>query len=125
VKRLIFFILAIQIITSGNFISEVVKFNDLVDHFLEHQSSNQPLGVFDFFRLHYFNSHHEGSDPIRHSKLPLHQVSTTFVITVASAFEHVNIIAPLFADSPEFNPFKKGLIPQCHLVSIFQPPRFA
>ena len=124
-KRFLFFILAVQIITSGNFIPEVIKFNDLVDHFIEHQSGTHPLGIFDFFKLHYFDSRHEASDPVRHSKLPLHQVSTTFTIAFAPSMDQVNVFVPLVFTSTEFNPFKKGLVPQCHQVSIFQPPRFA
>ena len=123
-KRLLFFILAVQIITSGNFISEVVKFNDLVDHFIEHQSGRQPLSVFNFFKLHYFDSRHEESDPIRHATLPLYHVNTSFVIAFDYAIDQLNFIPSSLVSSAQFNPSKKGLVPQCHQVSIFQPPRF-
>lgn len=123
-KRFLFFILAVQIITSGNFIPEVVKFNNLVDHFIEHQSGTHPLGVLDFFKLHYFDSHHEQSDPIRHASLPLYQVSTSFVIAFHSVLDQLNFIPSFPVPSAQFNSFKKGLVPQCHQVSIFQPPRF-
>ena len=125
-KRFIFCILAFQIITSGNFIPEVVKFKDLVDHFVEHQKSDHPLSLLDFFKLHYFDQNHEGSDPIRHAKLPLHQVSTTFVLVfTGNIIQLPSINPPLVSVRTAFNQFKKGLIPQFHHIAIFQPPRFA
>jgi hypothetical protein len=125
VKRIIFFILAIQIITTGNFISELVKFNELIDHYIEHQSGDHPLSIVDFFELHYFDKQHEGSDPVRHSKLPLHQVSTSFVIVFTGGIDQPALNPPLLSNSSEFNQLKKGLVPQFHHIAIFQPPRFA
>jgi hypothetical protein len=42
VKKFIFFIVALQIISSGHFMDELVKFDNLVDHFYEHKTAVSP-----------------------------------------------------------------------------------
>jgi hypothetical protein len=125
VKKLLFFILALQIISAGQFLTEAVKFQDLAVHFFEHKQGEQPLGLLEFFKLHYFDTQHEGSDPIRHASLPLYQTTAHF----ATVFHHnpeTMTLTPFDAEPTiEFNSISKGLMPQCHQVAVFQPPRAA
>ncbi len=122
-KRLFFFILALQIISSGQFLAEAVKFHDLVDHFLEHKSGEHPLGVIEFFKLHYFDAQHEGSDPVRHASLPLYQTNIHLAFFYLQQPEQFNLPSFDAVTLSAFNPISKGLMPQCHQVSVFQPPR--
>ena len=123
-KKFIFILLALQIISSGNFLSEIVKLNSLVDHFFEHESGKNPINMLQFIRLHYFDSKHENSDPKRHASLPLHHANTTLNIVCYSPIEQIHLSLLLVPFSENFIPINKGMMPQFKQVSVFQPPRF-
>lgn len=125
VKKLIFFILALQIITSGKCIPELMKLNSLMEHFIEHKKSEHPISLIEFFRLHYFDHQHETSDPQRHASLPLHHTGFSFTIVFHAAIDTLCMEPIQEVTSNIFHAVSKGLMPQCHQVSIFQPPRLA
>jgi len=123
VKRIIFIILSIQIISSGNFLSELVKFNSLIEHFIEHEKGSNPLTMVEFLKLHYFNPNHESSDPKRHASLPLHQSNISFTVVYNSPADPLQLGPFPVTSSIKFTLISKGLTPQYKQVSVFQPPR--
>ena len=122
-KKLVFIILSLQIITSGNFLGELVKFNSLIEHFVEHEKGSNPLTIMQFLKLHYFNPKHESSDPKRHASLPLHQSSISFSVVYNSPADPLQLGPFPEIFSIDFTPINKGLTPQYNQVSVFQPPR--
>lgn len=102
-----------------------MKLNSLVEHFIEHKRGAHPLDVLEFFRLHYFNSKHERSDPQRHASLPLHQSGVSFTIVFHAPIDPMEVAQLQETTLSVFHPVSKGLMPQCHQISIFQPPRLA
>ncbi|MCE2848741.1 MAG: hypothetical protein LW815_06225 [Chitinophagaceae bacterium] len=94
-KKFIFFIVALQIISSGHFMDELVKFDNLVDHFYEHKNSSQPLSAMEFIKFHYFDSNHEKSDPVRHATLPLRNAGISFTQVYHPPVESFHL-APLW-----------------------------
>ena len=124
-KKIVFIILAIQILSSGNFLNEIVKFNSLMEHFSEHAKGKNPLSFVQFIKLHYFDSKHENSDPKRHASLPLHHSIPTFNIVYHSPVEAFHINFNLDNIATKYNPTNKGMMPQFKHVSVFQPPRVA
>lgn len=122
-KKFVFIILSLQIISSGNFLGEVVKFNSLIEHFSEHEKGANPLSMLEFLQLHYFNSKHENSDPKRHASLPLHQSNISFTVVYNSPADPLQLGQFPEISSINFTPINKGLTPQYKQVSVFQPPR--
>ena len=122
-KKFVFIILSLQIISSGNFLGEVVKFNSLIEHFSEHEKGANPLSMLEFLQLHYFNSKHESSDPKRHASLPLHQSNISFTVVYNSPADPLQLEQFPEMSSINFTPINKGLTPQHKQVSVFQPPR--
>ena len=124
-KKLIFFVVALQIISSGHFMEELVKVDNLVDHFYEHKNSGQPLSAIQFIQFHYFDSNHEKSDPVRHATLPLRHAGISFTQVYHPPVESFHL-APLWQSAlSNFNPISKGMMPQCHQFSVFQPPKLS
>jgi hypothetical protein len=125
VKKIVFIILAFQIISSGNFLNEIIKVNSLMEHFSEHAKGKNPLGLVQFIKLHYFDTKHQNSDPKRHASLPLYQPTAEFSIAFQSPIEIFQMNVFLENISADYNPTNKALLPQFNQVSVFQPPRFA
>jgi hypothetical protein len=123
VKKIIFFIVAIQIISSGNFFNELTKIDDLYQHYIEHKNSEEPLSVAQFIQSHYFDNVHEKSDPVKHAKLPLRQSAFSFAQVYHVPVESLNLGFLIFDISTTFNPVSKGMLPQCDQFSVFQPPK--
>jgi hypothetical protein len=123
VKKLLFIVLALQIVSAGNFLNEVVKINSLVNHYYDHEKEGFPLGMFGFLKLHYFDSKHEEADPQNHDSLPLHHTSLQNNIVYSSPAEFISIVAFLELASFDLNPIEKAFYSQFSQFSIFQPPR--
>jgi len=123
VKKFLFIILSLQIITSGNFLSELVKLDSLVEHFVEHEHGSKPLSMVQFLQLHYFNPKHESSDPKRHASLPLHQSNISFTVVYNSPADPILLASFPEIFSIDFTPINKRLTPQYKQVSVFHPPR--
>jgi len=123
VKKLLFFIVAIQIISSGNFFNELSKIDDLYQHYIEHKNSDQSLSVAQFIQSHYFDNMHEQSDPIKHAKLPLRHSSFSFAQVYHVPVESLNLGFLAFEINTALNPISKGMLPQCDHFSVFQPPK--
>lgn len=116
---------AIQIITSGHFMDELVKFDNLVAHYQEHQRSNQPLSAIQFIQFHYFDSIHEKSDPVKHASLPLRNAGISFTQVYHPPVESF-YLSPIWKICfSSFHPISKGMVAQCHQFSVFQPPKLA
>ena len=114
---------AIQVITSGHFMDELVKVDNLIAHYQEHKRSDLPLSAFEFIQFHYFDSIHEKSDPVKHASLPLRNTSISFAPVYHPPVESFHL-APIWNICiSNFNPISKGMVPQCHQFSVFQPPK--
>ncbi len=122
-KKLIFIVIALQIISAGNFLNEVIKINSLVHHYYEHEKEGFSLGMIGFLKLHYFDSQHEDSDPKNHESLPLHHTTLQNSIVYSAPAESISIDAFLELASFDLNPVEKAFYSQFSQFSIFQPPR--
>lgn len=123
VTRVFTYVLAIQVLTSGQVLAEFVKVANLVEHFRMHRDIGDGLDLAAFIRMHYFDPAHEGSDPVEHRQLPLHQ--STIHVVVASNPNVAFVGLPLIP--AESDPDFLSTAPQFHsrpdLGSVFQPPR--
>ena len=117
-------VIAFQIVTAGNFLTEVVKINYLVHHYYDHERGGASLGIIGFLKLHYFDRIHEDSDPKNHESLPLHHTSLQSNLVYSAPAESISIDAFIEPVSIDFNPIEKAMFPQFSHLSIFQPPRF-
>jgi hypothetical protein len=123
VKKLLFIVISLQIISAGNFLNEVIKINSLVHHYYDHKKESSPIGIIGFFKLHYFDSQHEDSDPKNHESLPLHHTILQNNLVYSSPTESISIDAFTESTSISFNPTEKAMYSQFSQFSIFQPPR--
>ena len=124
-KKLIFFIVAIQIISSGHFFSEVSKFDELYLHFMEHRNGDQPMSVTQFIKSHYFDNIHENSDPVKHAKLPLRQSSIGLNLVYQTPVEGFSLIPHWTFLKQSLIPTQKCFFPQADQFSVFQPPKLS
>lgn len=122
-RNLILTILAIQILSSGQALGEVMKVVNLLDHFRMHIRSGEVRDLAEFIQLHYFDPEHERSDPARHRHLPLQQVTSHMITVLAVSAESVNIpsVDLHLQKAPQASSMG------CHSrqvpMSVFQPPR--
>ena len=122
-KKLLFILIALQIISAGNFLNEVIKINSLVHHYYDHKKESSPIGIIGFFKLHYFDSKHEDSDPKNHESLPLHHTTLQNNLVYSSPTDFISIDAFIEPALIDFNPIEKAMYSQFSQFSIFQPPR--
>ncbi len=122
-RNLVLTILAIQILSSGQALGEVMKVVNLLDHFQMHIRTGEVRDLAEFIHLHYFDPEHERSDPARHRHLPLQQVTPHVITVLAVSAESVTIptVDPHFQKAPMASSMG------CHSrqvpMSVFQPPR--
>jgi hypothetical protein len=121
----LFIILAFQILSSGLFLNELIKFRNLVSHYQEHNLSGKQMSFVGFIRLHYFDPQHQGADPQKHASLPLQQSVTCYNYVFQALVETVQFNLPAPQSESGYNPVQSGLIPQYNHSAIFQPPRQA
>lgn len=123
VTRLFAYVLAFQVLTSGQVLAEFVKVANLVEHFRMHRDIGDGLDLGTFIRMHYFDPAHEGSDPVEHRQLPLHQ--SGIHVVVASNPNVASIVLPSIpAESdPDFLSTVTQFRSRPDRGSVFQPPR--
>jgi len=124
VKKLLLLVIAFQVISDGDFLNEVTKINSLLDHYYVHKKESSPIGIIEFFKLHYFDRMHEDSDPKNHESLPLRHNTLQNSLVYSSPTEFILIYAFMEPSSIDFNPIEKEMYSQFSQFSIFQPPRF-
>jgi hypothetical protein len=125
VIRLFTFILALQILTMGQALGELVKLANLYEHFQMHRSMGGGMDLSNFIRMHYFDPEHQQSDPDTHRQLPLQQAGCHVNFVFQYPDEPMSL--PLIG-SPEisaFHPCMTDMSPQYTHINIFQPPRTA
>ncbi len=127
-KRLLIYILVIQLATGHNALVEMFRLPSLIEHFKEHYAENNMLSVSQFLYLHYADEHHHDADT-KHEKLPMHchghfTLTNVFFVEDITHFSFLqNTITSLFFEKKEFYFCSKNLI-STYLFSILQPPRF-
>jgi hypothetical protein len=123
VRSALFIILALQVLTSGQTLAELMKVVNLLDHFRMHVKSGEVKDLAEFIQLHYFDPVHEQSDPSHHKHLPLQQVTPHISSVFSYVMESVCIPLPEFATFETPAVHTSGFLPQTHPLSVFQPPR--
>jgi hypothetical protein len=122
-RNLFIIILSLQILSSGQFLNELVKFRNLFEHYQEHQQNGSILDFAEFIQLHYFDPMHEGTDPKNHNSLPLHQTSVCMNFVFQTPVEVLTIsyseVIPVKSYSTEYADF----LPLFNISAIFQPPK--
>lgn len=122
-KKLVLIIIAIQVISSGSFLTESMKIHSLIQHFFDHENGGSPIGIIGFLRLHYFDSKHENADPKKHQSLPLHHTTLQNNLVYSTPSESMSIDSLIELVSIDLNPIEKAMFSQFNHFSIFQPPR--
>lgn len=121
--RLLAYILAFQILTSGQVLAEALKVVNLVEHFQMHREEGEDMGLVRFIRMHYFDPTHESSDPVKHRQLPLHQTAVHVTVAMGTTPEPVHLPSPAREAEPGLHARVPSFHPQYDRVSVFQPPR--
>ena len=122
-KKILFIVIAFQVISSGSLLTELMKINYLIHHFYENESEGSPIGITEFLKLHYFDKKHENADPKKHESLPLHHTTLQNNLVYSAPTESFSIDAFLEPASIDLNPIEKAMYSQFSQFSIFQPPR--
>lgn len=103
----------------------MLKLPIVFQHFLEHQTKDNSITVFQFLKIHYVQDN-EQDDDARDRQLPF-KIAGEFFTSSVAPFVPLNAIIVLsypsvFAD----NPFKGNHSPKLYSnyqVSIWQPPK--
>lgn len=124
-RKVFIIILSLQILSSGQFLNELVKFKNLFEHYQEHQQNGSILDFAGFIRLHYFDPRHEGTDPKNHDSLPLHQTCVCMNFVFQTPVEVLTISYPeVIAGKTYFTEYS-DFLPLFNISAIFQPPRYS
>jgi hypothetical protein len=126
VKKVLLFLLALQVVSAGYLPAELIKVGNLYRHFMEHRESGGNIGLLQFVRLHYFDAKHQASDPLTHETLPLQQSAghlLTIVFQSPSEPIHITGYSDLAAVHMSLPPAMA--LPDGPPGLIFQPPRHA
>jgi hypothetical protein len=110
-------------LSSGQFLNELVKFKNLIEHYQEHQQNSSFLDFAEFIQLHYFDPKHEGTDPQNHNSLPLHQSSICMNFVFQSPVDILTIFYPDFSSSISHYTEYAEFLPKYNSSAIFQPPK--
>ncbi len=127
-KRLLIYILVIQLATGHNAFVELLRLPSLIEHFKEHRTENSTLSISQFLYLHYADEQHHDADT-KHENLPMHchghftLINAFFVEDIRYFSFLKNTTTPLFFEKKNLFFFSKNLI-SSYLFSILQPPRF-
>lgn len=122
-RRLTTLLLALQVLSSGQFLGEGVKSLNLVEHYLMHRSRGEVSGLSEFIRMHYFDPGHRRSDPLRHDHLPLQQASANPLPACQPVAPPPAIAGPGPSLPPSPVPQEQHRRAVCPSFDIFQPPR--
>jgi hypothetical protein len=123
-RNIFIIILSLQILSSGQFLNELLKFRNLIGHYQEHQQNGSIIDFAGFIRLHYFDPMHEGTDPKNHDSLPLHQSSVYMNFVFQSPVEVLTISYPEFNSGISYFTEYSDFLPQYNCSAIFQPPKY-
>lgn len=123
-RKIAIFLMALFLISTTE-LGQVLKFPLLVEHYIEHTTSNPDLSLWGFLQIHYSESHKEEGDPMD-EKLPF--VTHTHFVSI------VGIVTPapiLKIDRIKFNTldnkihaFNEDEVESNYLSSIWQPPKY-
>jgi len=122
VKKALFVLFSLQIISAGYLPAELMKMGNLYQHFQMHRQQGSDMGLVTFIRLHYFDPAHESSDPQNHQSLPMqggHLVSVVFHQPASEIIIHPTIESGITIYSRMKDPGSSKGNP----ISVFQPPR--
>lgn len=109
----------------GNSFFEFSEVPTLIKHFQYHRATETPgIGFIDFMALHYADTSHEKSDPVNHSKLPVHNgFSSPFSDQVAPSGVIVKVPLTPIADNTKTLYSYQQAIPLNLTEAIFHPPK--
>ncbi len=90
-KRLLLFLLMLQIATGNLFGHELSRLPFVWAHYEEHKAEDATLTLLDFLNLHYNSAEHEKQDAHRHHNLPLHCGSHILSVSLADMVRFMNL----------------------------------
>ncbi|MGL6266904.1 MAG: hypothetical protein ACRC2O_03230 [Chitinophagaceae bacterium] len=123
-RKAFIIILSLQILSSGQFLNELLKFRNLFEHYQEHQQNGSIIDFAGFIQLHYFDTRHEGTDPKNHDSLPLHQANVFMNFVFQTPVEVLTISYPSFNSEISYFTEYSDFLPQYNCAAIFQPPKY-
>jgi hypothetical protein len=103
---------------------QLLKLPFLIEHYFEHQSQQNHLGVMDFFAMHYTLEHEHAKEHQSDTRLPFKQVHVTDLAIVHHWASPSLVRKPsaTFLSLPSFaSPL--FLIPTAPIASVWQPPK--
>ena len=123
VKRLLIFLLALQVVSAGYLPAELIKMGNLFQHFMEHRRQGSDISLSHFIRLHYFDARHQASDPQKHASLPLQQSGHLMNVLFQSPVEAIHIEYACAALPQSHGLHMDPSLPTGNPAAVFQPPR--
>lgn len=123
-KRLFFIVLLSLYVLAATETYQLLKLPFLIEHYLDHQSLENHLGLVDFFVMHYTLEHEHAKEHQSDTRLPFKQVHVAD-FAIVHQWECPTIErkpAPAFLALPTFaSPL--FFIPTAPTASVWQPPR--
>ncbi|MBK8969732.1 MAG: hypothetical protein R3D58_02035 [Saprospiraceae bacterium] len=122
-RRFLFLILSVQLLSGNMLAGELWKLPYLVRHFQVHQRQNVGNTLLDFLNLHYANTKHRRSDPA-HRQLPLQQIGFhTMSSTLLPEDGQLCMQASDTAPNNALRPTEKNLFPSDYRTRLLRPPQ--
>lgn len=125
-KRLtIIFLLGVFTLTSTELI-ELTKLPSLIEHFVEHQSQNGELSLYEFISLHYSDEseHHDENEKKFPFKSHEHCLNYNVAYVLTKTFEGIEL-KPDFETIREFSIPKSSSLTTTNPSAIWQPPKIS
>jgi|GEM_PF-644123 hypothetical protein len=123
VRRLLFLVLSVQLLSSGQFLGEAVKVLNLLDHYRMHRGRGEVSDLAGFIHMHYFDPEHRRSDPDRHERLPLQHPSPNPLPACQPVVAAPALGGPCPSLPPSQVPQEQHRRAVSASFDIFQPPR--
>lgn len=123
VRRLVFFILMLQLCSGYSLGTELLKVPYLLRHLKVYQENLPEKTWFDFFCLHYADTTHRNADPA-HKHLPLQAVSVSSgVYMLPEDYSPPPICRRLQTERTDLPIYDETLLPADFRMKLLRPPR--
>lgn len=123
-KRRIHILLLLVFVFSGTEFGQLLRLPLLVQHYLEHKSKHQDLGIGEFLMIHYSQQHQEGANDTD-DQLPFksHHECTKLFSFAAPLNNPIALNAPACLESEDCAVAETGMVSSGFRSMIWQPPR--
>lgn len=105
-------------------ISEVLKVNEFIEHFIEHRQQNEDFSIVDFIKIHYIDKQVFDDDYAQDMSLPFKTSSVQFSIPLEIT-EKIEFSLPLSTclNCNKITLQSDLILSESFVGGIWQPPR--